>query len=232
MVTERQLEPSNTSVIIVAYMGADIKEYLDIYFPRLAEGSAEELVERECPACAAEGMHRHGYRSRQLVEPDGTKCELEVLRMYCPGCGAAHTQLPHFVLPYHTYGARTVMKALLLYAVYGSFHVVKRLLEAVKSRALLRQWVQRFSEVLQELTKGCQRLLGGHGVFPSAWTDTVRRSCRAPPLAGALDAFADVTEQLRDFLTEQLVSPILPDSEEGVLGWVHLILFRTGQLTL
>ena len=232
MVNERQLEPSNTSVIIVVYMGADIKQYRDRYFPRLAEGSAEELVERKCPACTVEGMHRHGYRSRQLVVPDGTGYELEVLRMYCPDCGATHTQLPHFILPYHTHAARTVMGALRLYAMHGSLHVVKRLMEAVKSRALLRQWVQRFREVLLELIKGCQRFLTGHEIFVSCSTDTVRSSGRAPPLAGALDAFVETASHLRTFLSEHLVSPMLPDSEEGKLGWVQLILFRTGQLIL
>jgi len=228
---KRQPEPSQ-SMIIVVYLGANIKEYRDRYFPRIAKGSAEELVERECPACTVEGMHRHGYRSRRLVVPEGTGYKLEVLRMYCPDCGATHTQLPHFVLPYHTYAARTVMGALRLYAMYGSFHVVKRLMEAVKSRALLRQWVQRFTEVLRELIKGCQRFLVELGVFVPSSSGTIISSGRDPPLAGALDAFADATHQLRDFLTERLSSPILPDSEEGELGWVHLILFRTGQLTL
>ena len=219
-------------MIIVVYMGADIKQYRDRYFPRLVKGSAEELVERECPVCTVEGMHRHGYRSRQLVVPDGTGYELKVLRLYCPGCGAAHTQLPHFVLPYHTYSARTVLGALRLYAVQGSFHLAERLLAAVKSRALLRQWVQRFTEVLRELIKGCQRFLVEHGVFVPSSSGTVTSSGRDPPLAGILDAFVEIASHLRTFLSEQLVSPILPDSEEGELGWVHLILFRTGQLTL
>ena len=217
-------------MVIVTHMGSDLKEYREEYLPRLQGEGGEELVPRVCPSCAREGMHRHGYQSRQLVVPRDGRHEVEVLRMYCPGCGSTHTVLPHFVIPYHTYGARTIMQALFLYIRHGSYRRVRRTLATVKSRVVVRQWVQRFTGVLWELAKGCQRLMADHGVFTPASESFSSGS--DPPLARAMKAFTGAASRLQGFLIERVCSPILPGDDLEVLGWVHLVLMQTDHLVV
>ena len=226
----RALAGAPASMVIVTHMGSGIKEYLGRYLPRLQGEGGEELVPRVCPGCAREGMHRHGYQSRQLVVPGDGRHEVEVLRMYCPGCDSTHTVLPHFVIPYHTYGARTIMQALSLYVQHGSYRLVRHILVVVKSRAVVRQWVQRFTGVLRELAKGCQRLMADHGVFTSGSEPSSSGS--DPPLARALKAFTGTASRLQGFLIERVCSPILPTDEFEVLGWVHLVLIQTDHLVV
>jgi len=217
-------------MIIVAHIGSGIKEYLQRYLPLLQGEGGEEWVPRVCPNCVREGMHRHGYQSRQLIDSDDDRYEIEVLRMYCPGCDSTHTVLPHFVIPYHTYGARTIMRALSLYVQHGSYRLVRRILTAVKSRAVVRQWVRRFTGVLRELTGACQRLMADHGVFISA-PEASSSGCD-PPLVEVLEAFTRSVSRLQLFLVERVTHPILPGDDLEVLGWVHLVLLETGHLVV
>ncbi len=217
-------------MVIVAYMGSGIKEYLGRYLPRLQGEGGEELVPRVCPSCAREGMHRHGYQSRQLVVPRDCRHEVEVLRMYCPGCGSTHTVLPNFVIPYHTYGARTIMQALVLYTRHGSYRRVWLTMAAVKSPVVVRQWVQRFTGVLRELAKGCQRLMADHGVFTGV--SEFSSSGSDPPVARAMKLFTGAASRLKRFLTERVCSPILPGDDLELLGWVHLVLMKTDHLVV
>jgi hypothetical protein len=231
LVCARQLEPLTTSMLILLCLGSDCKEYRESYLPVLQGGSDEELIPRTCPVCDQEGMHRHEYKTRQVKVPDKQEPEeIEVLRMRCPHCGSTHTVLPHFVLPYHTYGARTVMKALWLYAQCGCYHLVMRLIESVHNCAVLRQWVQRFREVIPRLTAGLHRFLLQHGsVLSSNWRERPT-SAREPPLKGILRAFALTAADATEFLCRRLRSAILPEGDGDLLGWVHLILQRTGHL--
>jgi len=217
-------------VIIVAHMGSGIKEYLQRCLPLLQGEGGEEWVPRVCPSCAGEGMRRHGYQSRQLIDSNDDRYQIEVLRMYCPGCARTHTVLPHFVIPYHTYGARTIMRALSLYAQRGSYRLVRLILAAVKSRAVVRQWVRRFTGVLRELAKGCQRLMADHGVFISAF-EASSSGCD-PPLVGVLEVFIRAASRLQGFLMERVPDPILPGDDLEVLGWMHLVLLETGHLVV
>lgn len=226
----RALAGAPERMIIVAHMGSDLKEYSQRYLPRLQGEGGEELVPRVCPGCSGEGMHRHGYQSRQLVVPDDGRYEIEVLRMRCPDCGGTHTVLPYFAIPYHTYGARTIMQALRLYVQHGSYRLVQRILAAVKSRAVVRQWVRRFTGVLRELVKGCQRLMADHGVFTPV--SEFSSSGSDPPVARAMKLFTGAASRLKRFLTERVCSPILPGDDLELLGWVHLVLMKTDHLVV
>ncbi len=54
------------------------------------------------------------------------------------------------------------------YPEHGSYRLVRHLIDFVRNRAVVRQWVQRFSEVLPQLTMEPQRLLQQvGGVVPS-----------------------------------------------------------------
>jgi len=229
LVDERQLEPHTTSMVIVVHMGSDIKAYLQRYLPLIQGEGGEELIVRTCPSCGREGMHRHEYKSRQVILPDEQEGEqIEVLRMRCPGCGSTHTLLPHFVIPYHTYGARTIMKALRLYAEHGSYRLVRHLIDCVRNRAVVRQWVQRFSEVLPQLTMGLQRFLLQVGsVVPSRWR---QRSTKDPPLRGVLQGFIRAVDHAAGFLSEHVRRAHLPEGDGDLLGWTHLVLQRTDHL--
>ncbi len=221
-------------MIIVEYLGVDIKEYMQIYLPLLQGGEGcEHLVPRICPSCKRKKpMHRHEYKSRQVVVPQG-RYEIEVLRMYCPGskCGSTHTLLPHFVLPYHTYGAQAIMVALRLYAQSGSYHLVRRLISILGNRTVIRQWVVRFSKVVPELLKGLERfLMQVSGFVPPRWRQ--HRSAKDPPLKGILKAFTLAATHAAGFLSKQLQQAVLPDGVDDLLGWTHLLLHKTDHLVV
>ena len=148
---------------IIEYLGDSIKEYVQIYLPLFHRGDGQ-WVPRTCSSCDEEDMHRHEYKVRQVAPQDGSGDEnIEVLRMRCRWCESTHTLLPHFAVPYHTYAAQTILEALRLYAKHGSYHLVKRMIETVRSRAVVRQWVQQFSKVMDALIRELERFLGEFG---------------------------------------------------------------------
>jgi len=148
--------------------------------------------------------------------------------MLCPHCKSTHTLLPHFAVPYHTYSARTIMEALRLYVEYGSYHLVKHMIEAVRSRAVVRQWAQRFSKVIDELIKGLERFLGEFGQdVPSRWKYC---SAKDPPLKEVVKAFIQRAAHAAGFLSEQQPGAVLPEEQGDLLGWTHLLLVKTEHL--
>jgi hypothetical protein len=76
-------------------------------------------------------------------------CQQEILRVQrgqCPRCGKTFRLLPDFLVPYKQYGAETIEKALLAYAVKKSYHgVAKQMGLAVM---LIKHWVRWWQRVV------------------------------------------------------------------------------------
>jgi len=129
--------------LIVTYLGASVKEYLENYLNFLEEN------QWYCPVCSAK-MSFHGWYRRKIITLDGTITRIPIARYRCPNCRKTHAILPDFVAPYRHY-SQVLIAAVVEEVV--SKQVPPERVEGNQDIPTTRRWIRRF-------LKRCHEVIG------------------------------------------------------------------------
>ncbi|WP_179393695.1 DUF6431 domain-containing protein [Carboxydothermus ferrireducens] len=129
--------------MIVTYLGASVKEYLENYLIFLEEN------QWYCPVCSAK-MSFHGWYRRKIITLDGTITRIPIARYRCSNCRQTHAILPDFIAPYRHYSQ--VLIANVVEEVVSK-QVPPERVEGNQDIPTTRRWIRQF-------LKRCHEVIG------------------------------------------------------------------------